>query len=110
MMTDQPTPTVEQLVAEQQAAAATREAGLLTDHFNAVGLSATDPTGAEVREFASGTRSITPALRAQVEGKLESWKRDKEFQKRLLDGGQEEAKLLSIYSAMMSAPVKEGTS
>jgi hypothetical protein len=108
MMTDQPTPTVEQIVAEQQAAADKREAGALNSHFDGFGLSATDPTGAEVREFATGTRSITPALRAEVEGKMEAWARDKEFQKRLLDGGQEEARLLAIYSAMITAPVKEG--
>lgn len=108
-MTDQP-PTVDELVALQNAADEKREAGLLTSHFNAVGLPETDPTGAEVREYATGKRSITPELRAQVEGKLEAWKRDREFQKRLLDGGQEEAKLLTIYSAMMTAPVKEKAS
>jgi hypothetical protein len=101
-------PTVEQLIEQQKAAEAQREVGLLDAYFNSVGIPSTDQA-ADVRDYASGKISVTPELRAQVEAKVESFKRDKEFIKRVFDGDREATRLLSIASAILCAPVKEAS-
>ncbi|WGS30387.1 hypothetical protein [Bradyrhizobium sp. ISRA464] len=103
-----PQPTVEQLAAEQAAAAEKRDADTVLDHLIAAGLSPEiSEAGLEVQQYIEGKRSITPQLRAAVDAKIESWKRDPEWQKKLLGGDPEAARLLAIASAMRLAPVQE---
>ncbi|GGI23787.1 hypothetical protein [Bradyrhizobium guangdongense] len=103
-----PQPTAEELVAQQRAAAEKRDAENVLDHLVKAGLSPEiTEAGAEVQQYIDGKRSITPALRAAVDAKIESWKRDSEFQKKLFSGEPEAIRLLNIASAMRIAPVKE---
>lgn len=103
-----PQPTVEQLAAEQRAAAEKRDAATVLDHLIKAGLSPEiSEAGLEVKEFIEGKRSITPQLRAAVDAKVESWKRDVEFRTKLLNGDPEAGRLLAIASAMRIAPVQE---
>lgn len=99
-------PTVEQMIEQQKADEARREVGLLDQHFNLAGLPASNEAGVDVREWATGKKSITPELRAMAEAKLQAFSRDRDFMRRLFDGGQEENRLLAIASAMLIAPVE----
>ncbi|MCC8964899.1 hypothetical protein H8A95_21935 [Bradyrhizobium sp. Pear76] len=101
-------PTAEQLAADLGSALEKRDAATVLDHLIQAGLSPeiTD-AGREVQEYIHGKRSITPQLRAAVDAKVESWKRDGEFQKKLFAGDPEATRLLTIASAMRIAPVKE---
>jgi hypothetical protein len=98
--------TIEAAVAAQQAADAQRDAARVADFLNTSGLPSTDAVGAEVADYISG-KSITPQLRAQVQAKVDSWGKDREFMRRLFDGGAEEKRLLVIASAMLCAPIEE---
>ncbi|WGS02220.1 hypothetical protein MTX26_15945 [Bradyrhizobium sp. ISRA443] len=103
-----PQPTVEELAAHTRAAAERRDAAETLDHLIKAGLSPEiSEAGREVQEYIQGKRSITPALRAAVDAKVESWKRDIEFTKKLLSGDPEATRLLNIASAMRIAPVEE---
>jgi hypothetical protein len=106
---ERPQPTLETLVADQRAATEQRDAAVILDHLIAAGLSPEiSPAGAEVQQYINGTREITPELRAAVDAKVESWKRDPEFRRKLLSGDPEAARLLNIASAMRIAPLTKG--
>lgn len=89
-------------------AAEIRDQAALVDHLASVGLSGHTPAGDEVAKFISGEQAITPELRAAVDGKIEAWKRDPEFQKKLFAGDPDATRMLNIASAMRLAPVKQG--
>jgi hypothetical protein len=99
--------TIEALVAQQQASEAQRDAARLTDFLASSGLPSTDPVGAEVNDYVTGKRSISPELRAQVQAKVDSWGKDREFMRKLFDGSAEEKRLLTVASAMLMAPLEE---
>lgn len=102
-----PQPTVEQMVSGQQAAAEKRDAANVLEQLIGAGLSPEiSEAGREVQQYIEGKRSITPQLRAAVDAKVESWKRDPEFTKKLLSGDPEATRLLNIASAMRIAPVE----
>lgn len=85
-----------------------RDAVTVLDHLVASGLSPEpNSVGREVHEYIHGERSTSPAERAALEAKIESWKHDAEFQKRLFSGDPEPRRLLAIAMAMKLAPVKE---
>ncbi|WP_407160163.1 hypothetical protein [Bradyrhizobium sp. STM 3557] len=85
-----------------------RDQAALRDHLMSVGLPGGTPVGDEVSKYVAGELAITPELRAEVDAKVESWKRDPAFMKRLFEGDPEAARLLNIASAMRLAPVKQG--
>jgi hypothetical protein len=101
-----PQPTFDQLLSEQRAIAEQRDAVMLDEHLRAVGLSPQTEVGKEVSEYISGKRSISPELRADLDAKIESWKRDPDFQRRLFSGDAEANRLLNIAVAMKLAPIK----
>jgi hypothetical protein len=101
------TPTVEDLLAAQEAAADARDAAGLTAFLTETSLPAGDPVGDDVMRYANQAQTITPELRAAVEAKIASWGKDREFMRRLFDGSAEEKRLLTIASAMLTAPVGE---
>jgi hypothetical protein len=100
--------TVDQMVAQQEAAAAREETTALTALFKSAGLPTTEPVGAEVLAYSRGERSISAELRAQVEARILVLTRNREFARRLLEGGHEEMRFLTIVSAVLLAPIQEG--
>jgi hypothetical protein len=98
---------VQDKIAADAASPERRDAAAITDILTEAGLSPSiDPAGAEVEEYISGKRSITPQLRAAVDAKIEVWKRDTEFQRKLFSGDSEAKRLLGIAMGMRQAPVE----
>lgn len=84
-----------------------RDAVAVLDHLVGSGLTpAPNTVGRELLEYINGERATTPALRAELEAKLESWRRDPEFQRKLFSGDPDAGKLLAIAMAMKVAAVK----
>ena len=83
-----------------------RDQAALGEHLSSVGLSRTTSVGDEVAKYISGELTITPQLRAEVDARIQGWKRDPEFMKKLFDGDPEATRLLNIASAMRLAPIK----
>jgi hypothetical protein len=98
---------LQQKIAADAASPETRDAVAITHLLTKAGLSPSiEKTGAEVQEYIAGKRSITPETRAALDAKIESWKRDSEFQRKLFSGDPEARRLLNIASAMRMAPVE----
>src|SRR5215831_12920335 len=88
--------TVETMVAEHQATEAQKDAARINDFFNGSGLPSSDAVGVEVRQFVDGTKPISRELYDAVQAKVSGWAHDKEFQRKLMSGDREAARLLAI--------------
>jgi hypothetical protein len=98
---------LQQKIAADAASPETRDAAAITDLLTKAGLSPSiDPVGAELKEYIEGKKSITPELRAVLDAKIEYWKRDSEFQRKLFSGDPEANRLLTDAMYMRMAPVE----
>ncbi|WP_439409764.1 hypothetical protein ACNJX9_17820 [Bradyrhizobium sp. DASA03076] len=99
------TPTVDDLLKAQAAAADAQDAAGLSDYLAGVGLPASEQAGREVLAWAQGG-TIDATMQRQARERLDALGRNPEFVRNLLQGGSQELRMLTIANTMINAEAK----